>query len=167
MQRRLKVRSADASAPAGPECARVAGHRLVQLESPAGGVFLQLIDERELIAAPRAVEQRHSGWGVASEQVIEHGPQRGDPCPAGNTQYAVIRRDFRQRERADRSFDVDQGARACGCEVGARIAAGVDRDKQLEVVCFRSTFRGTGDGIGPSIVLSLGANNDRLAGKKV
>ena len=135
----------------------------MQLKSSDGGVLVQFVDECELIAAPRAVEQRNPGCRGSSQQVIEHGPQGRNSCPASDTQDAVIRGHRWQREVADRSFEIDQCTRAGGREVCARITAGIDGDQQLEALRFSSSFGRTGDGIRSSIVLPVGANNNGLA----
>ena len=60
MQHRLEMTAADSAAPAAPRGAVVTRDRLMQLEPSRLFVGAKLVDERELVASPCAVQERNS-----------------------------------------------------------------------------------------------------------
>ena len=104
----------------------------MKLENSSVGMPPELVDEGELFAAPRAVEERYAKGVRLSEQMVEHGSKRCDSSAACNEQDSLVRDERREREGAKRSFEVHGGARYSRTEVRAQTSVLFDCNEQVE-----------------------------------
>jgi hypothetical protein len=127
----------------------------------------KLADERELIAAPRAVQHRHGARGLPAQDMVDHGAQRRDAGAARDKQQPRLGGSFGNDEGSKRTVDINQCSDFGGRQVRPELAIRLEGHQQLQPTRFRRALRRTGDRVRTPFRLSMRPDEHRLPGQKL
>ena len=128
--------------------------------APASARRAELLFVRELVRRARAVEQPDVAMGQR-QRMAHHRSQRRDPGPAGDEHEAALVRRGRKRERAERTFDVDE-LTAIERQVRAGCSVGFDADQSSRRPFSTRILRCRGDRVRPPLLVTMAGDRHRL-----